>query len=516
MKTECPLPASSARASGRELTCCITSQDADCNEHVVQRTMNGPYNKRTTMRNILLLWSAALCSSAPAQNWALINPAYAYNFNDDGTDTIKYQLRTIDMDTLSLDSMLYTLPVVAQPCSDCGDTCNLRLDVPQFFQRRCLATPLVWRFMDPLELVIIPKAPLGASWLFNPVDSIWGSVDDLTESMVLGAMDSIRTMTTSMQDTIRWTKDHGLVLWHMHNGPRYALIGIRGLNVGRIVPPLTAFYPYQPGDVVQAYESYSSNWQQFGWTYRYAILDRVDTPGHIEFMVEKYWRFWGQGSYYYGHDPAAQWVADSIATPALSSWPGQMVEVGQSVDAGPNYIVARHQLGPDGAYTITGADLGGQPLMIPLDSIPQYCMYAFMPYGNYYRLTTGLGSSWAYDYMVNGSGRAGIMGAIIGGDTIGTVDSEEYFHVGIEGSSKIAGVAFPNPNNGRFTLLFPAPIASDGFYSLYDTVGKQLFQRPLVTGRMSEEVDLSGYGKGIYVVQVTNSEGVCYERVIVQ
>lgn len=74
----------------------------------------------------------------------------------------------------------------------------------------------------------------------------------------------------------------------------------------------------------------------------------------------------------------------------------------------------------------------------------------------------------------------------------------------------------PNPTTGRFTLNFPSPLEADSFYSVYDAVGKLLFQRPLVKGQTSEEIDLSRFGKGTYLLRVMGKEGVCYEKVVVQ
>ena len=74
----------------------------------------------------------------------------------------------------------------------------------------------------------------------------------------------------------------------------------------------------------------------------------------------------------------------------------------------------------------------------------------------------------------------------------------------------------PNPNTGHFTMEFSDPLAADSFYSVYDAVGKLLFQRPLANGQTSAEIDLSRFGKGTYLVRVTSREGVCNERVVVQ
>lgn len=74
----------------------------------------------------------------------------------------------------------------------------------------------------------------------------------------------------------------------------------------------------------------------------------------------------------------------------------------------------------------------------------------------------------------------------------------------------------PNPNTGHFTVDFPDPLTADSFYSVYDAVGKLLFQRPLAKGQESEEMDLSRFGRGTYVVRITSRDGVCNERVVVQ
>lgn len=47
-------------------------------------------------------------------------------------------------------------------------------------------------------------------------------------------------------------------------------------------------------------------------------------------------------------------------------------------------------------------------------------------------------------------------------------------------------------------------------------MGQLLFQSPLLKGQEREEIDLSRFAKGTYVVRLASREGVCYERVVVQ
>ena len=74
----------------------------------------------------------------------------------------------------------------------------------------------------------------------------------------------------------------------------------------------------------------------------------------------------------------------------------------------------------------------------------------------------------------------------------------------------------PNPNNGRFLVEFADPLMAESYYSLFDTMGKLLLQRPLPTGATLEEVDLSRFGASSYVIKFTSPDGVCYERVVVE
>jgi Secretion system C-terminal sorting domain len=74
----------------------------------------------------------------------------------------------------------------------------------------------------------------------------------------------------------------------------------------------------------------------------------------------------------------------------------------------------------------------------------------------------------------------------------------------------------PNPNTGRFTVEFQDPLMAESYYSVYDAMGKLLYQRPLPAGATLEEVDLGRFGKGTYVLKFTEPEGTCYERVLVE
>jgi hypothetical protein len=74
----------------------------------------------------------------------------------------------------------------------------------------------------------------------------------------------------------------------------------------------------------------------------------------------------------------------------------------------------------------------------------------------------------------------------------------------------------PNPTTGRITVQFTDPLTAESYYSVYDTMGRLLYQRPLPQGQQTEEVDLSRFGQGTYVLKFTSPEGVCFERVVLE
>ncbi|MFZ1687185.1 MAG: T9SS type A sorting domain-containing protein [Flavobacteriales bacterium] len=74
----------------------------------------------------------------------------------------------------------------------------------------------------------------------------------------------------------------------------------------------------------------------------------------------------------------------------------------------------------------------------------------------------------------------------------------------------------PNPTSGLVTVEFEDPLMAESYYSVYDAMGRLLYQRPLPAGATTEEIDLSRYGKGTYAIKLTDKEGVRFERVVLE
>jgi hypothetical protein len=56
--------------------------------------------------------------------------------------------------------------------------------------------------------------------------------------------------------------------------------------------------------------------------------------------------------------------------------------------------------------------------------------------------------------------------------------------------------------------LSGVPARFDSDYSVYDPTGRLLYERPLPAGATLEEIDLSRFGRGVYLLRVSDTEGV--------
>jgi hypothetical protein len=66
---------------------------------------------------------------------------------------------------------------------------------------------------------------------------------------------------------------------------------------------------------------------------------------------------------------------------------------------------------------------------------------------------------------------------------------------------------FPNPSEGRFTVVPPKSSAGKTEYRVFSTEGKQVFFHE-AHGSSSVEIDLKGLPAGLYLLNASNSEGV--------
>src|SRR5436190_9540185 len=248
------------------------------------------------MRKLYIFLFLLNTIAASAQNWALLNPAYKYNYADDGTDTISDQLFVTSIDTLGVDSFHYALNPIGISCAPCIDapvTCNsgagLGIGRQQLFGLHATAAGTTWTLVGNDTLLVLADAPLDATWL-GP-SGIEATVSSVTEQLILGQPDSVKAIAFDNGASLIISKEHGIISYQ-DNGELYGLIGVQGgMDAGERFPTVIDFFNYQPGDILQ-YHRVSSWYDGFCYhqsitTTKYEVLARVDQPGRADYSVRR-------------------------------------------------------------------------------------------------------------------------------------------------------------------------------------------------------------------------------------
>ena len=79
-------------------------------------------------------------------------------------------------------------------------------------------------------------------------------------------------------------------------------------------------------------------------------------------------------------------------------------------------------------------------------------------------------------------------------------------------------VIYPNPNTGHFSILISGIEQDLLAMKVFTVEGRLILEKsmPTITGKQSEDLDISFVGPGLYYVQVILSKGTSVKKIIVQ
>ncbi|AMM52339.1 hypothetical protein TH61_15675 [Rufibacter sp. DG15C] len=77
---------------------------------------------------------------------------------------------------------------------------------------------------------------------------------------------------------------------------------------------------------------------------------------------------------------------------------------------------------------------------------------------------------------------------------------------------------YPNPSSGRFTVSFQIDKKSETKLRVVDSTGRTVLEEDagMQKGMFTRELDLSRFGRGVYILQILSGKNVRSERVVVQ
>ncbi len=266
------------------------------NGKVRQRFAASPYLvlKRAIMRKLILLCCALQCGLLSAQNWALINPDYKYNYSNDGTDTISNQIFVTHVDTLGADSFRYALNRIGSRCEPCPDapaSCDngsgVHTGMAQFIGGQILRSGAEIRLIDMDTLLIIPWAPDAANWP-SPSGGL-ATILSSADTIIWGQADSVKTVQYADGRSLRISKMHGVIHASDTSG-EHLLIGVQGgINAGVHFPEIIDFFNYQPGDILQYSGEHGGTdgicYTDIHFQRKYTVLSRMELPGRTNYEL---------------------------------------------------------------------------------------------------------------------------------------------------------------------------------------------------------------------------------------
>ncbi|MEO6882932.1 MAG: T9SS type A sorting domain-containing protein, partial [Bacteroidia bacterium] len=77
--------------------------------------------------------------------------------------------------------------------------------------------------------------------------------------------------------------------------------------------------------------------------------------------------------------------------------------------------------------------------------------------------------------------------------------------------------AYPNPNEGQFELNFTTSNVDNFTIEIHNALGQLVYQEALMnfTGKYAKEINIKNYGKGIYMLSITNTHSQGVKKLIV-
>ena len=456
----------------------------------------------------LILVFLFFLSNIDAQNWQPIRAGWVYSyesampFNNDGIinypkleDTLSNYIHNVWIDSVSFlgADTVYSLNQIVK------DTSTVWYPMLGGAQAGFLQYKMQknadgsYLFFSPDSFLIKPDEILGSGWLYNSSDSAY--VISISIDSILGQSDSIKTIIIANTDTIRISKNWGIIQFpNWETGDYYRLVGFQNdsNSNGLKIPDFWDIFDLQVGDLLMYY---GFNWEgpsqpmprscshklkveitditiqgdsiiiQSNSLYNNCLYDMANCTGVLNDL-------------YY---------TNQIVLKASDFQFLNLYNANESASGLVNYIGKKDEFEGQLSKILTTT----------------WCHVEF---------TKGLGLTYSSFAGIGFDGYIQLIGYVHNGDTTGIIYSDSITVLAVEEISAnsqptLKVSLYPNPSNGNSQLQFSALTEKPVALEIINTQGQLLRRAEIASGQANYEIDAMDLPNGVYWLRVAEENG---------
>jgi type IX secretion system substrate protein len=469
-----------------------------------------------------------------SQNWQPLHPGWKYNYRHDNSGVITNTIWIDSADVIGSDSVFYLNRIVAH-CDTCiaalggpnpCDSCYALKNQPQFLQRKVskLANGIFY-FNDTSKIVLNSLAALNDTWLFDSIANINAQIISIAASAIFGSNDSVKTILLSTGDTIRFSKNYGILQFPDLYGQNsyYRLTGIKGPNLGEQVPGFWQIFDFNIGDMFHYVGSFVDGsatppyW--INYDKQYTVTAKNIYNDSLSYNYQgAIWGFNVVAGYFSSplslnvmlYD-SAEHFSNLFNKQFMQTKSRLMCNFYEQFPYDSIYDFTRFSLDSNGIFTRSfGNENFSFNNFIIMNSQSDLLNTVDIFNANWWlwssnlKYKTGLGQTdYGYGFFEHG-GDEHLVGYVKNGDTVGVIsgmnpviDSFPFFSVYPNPASDVVNVHFINGDAGKIGLT--------------DMTGKKIFEKNFDSHL---QIDTRSLASGIYILSV-NSKDMNVKRKIV-
>lgn len=456
--------------------------------------------------HILIIFSGlSICfNQVLAQNWKLITPGEKHHFQH-VNDTLPWHTILIDSAKRIGEDSIYYLNRFFLPCDTCTQEGYYLDNQPGFLQRELvLKTSGNQLLTNPESLFIQVTGTVGDTWWIDAQQTQLAEVSYKGKAEVFGVEDSTMHIFINNKEAIHLSKNHGLLKFY-----DYYLSGLEKANLGYCLPGFNEFHNFKVGDVFM-YESIygcsNSDHPQYCSRFEKKTITKIEK--HEDTLKVSY--NIKTRDFYFPYEGEVQEYNHSktfINSPShfANFYPNQKItlfneivwdSVYSFVRTEQNEFGLQKRIGGD-SFTTTSNNSG--PYLF--NQLENGLFHEAVGVSHEYIFTENLGLSKYYlEYFEIIEG-FNLIGAVIDGNTLGTVYSDSYM-TSIKSNTTNKICIYPNPSKGVFQI--EGDVSPNSNIKVFNLNGKQIHSATII----NREINLKNIPNGIYILQISDEKQI--------